>query len=124
MIRRPPISTRTAPLFPYTTRFRSPNLSVPPAQVKNRQPHISAARPRQIPTSGQSNRGQIRPADSGEIAGIGCPEGPVVAAAQFLRGEQRKQPVRIGNGGSLVVTGAISGKNPADRSEEHTSELT
>src|SRR3546814_4542650 len=24
MIRRPPISTRTAPLFPYTTLFRSP----------------------------------------------------------------------------------------------------
>src|SRR3546814_16130101 len=31
MIRRPPISTRTDTLFPYTTLFRSPGSRAPPA---------------------------------------------------------------------------------------------
>src|SRR3546814_8850837 len=37
MIRRPPISTRTAPLFPYTTLFRSPGAG--PAFRRGRRKH-------------------------------------------------------------------------------------
>src|SRR3546814_20902497 len=39
MIRRPPRSTRTYTLFPYTTLFRS---SMPPAFIKANAPHAEA----------------------------------------------------------------------------------
>src|SRR3546814_11880270 len=34
MIRRPPRSTRTDTLFPYTTLFRSPSVQSPPSMLK------------------------------------------------------------------------------------------
>src|SRR3546814_9649323 len=39
MIRRPPRSTRTDTLFPYTTLFRSPSLSSPPPPTGRSMPH-------------------------------------------------------------------------------------
>src|SRR3546814_4133345 len=45
MIRRPPRSTRTDTLFPYTTLFRSP----PPASLTNKSPRSP---PKQMPTTG------------------------------------------------------------------------
>src|SRR3546814_2209471 len=47
MIRRPPISTRTDTLFPYTTLFRSPRMGCSPFSPHRRRlappPHSSAA---------------------------------------------------------------------------------
>src|SRR3546814_5791970 len=47
MIRRPPRSTRTDTLFPYTTLFRSPALSGPwlPKQIAGRRRSIFLCRP-------------------------------------------------------------------------------
>src|SRR3546814_4416598 len=46
MIRRPPRSTRTDTLFPYTTLFRSANSSpYPPVNVSMADPRASAAVP-------------------------------------------------------------------------------
>src|SRR3546814_7776772 len=39
MIRRPPRSTRTDTLFPYTTLFRSPGCGSPALEPKDRAPH-------------------------------------------------------------------------------------
>src|SRR3546814_14525743 len=46
MIRRPPRSTRTDTLFPYTTLFRSPCLQVPPRRTRHRSPPAQASAPR------------------------------------------------------------------------------
>src|SRR3546814_15067920 len=43
MMRRPPTSTRTDTLFPYTTLFRS--LSIPPHPHRPGAPHIDGHRP-------------------------------------------------------------------------------
>src|SRR3546814_6541769 len=52
MIRRPPRSTRTDTLFPYTTLFRSPRRTpAPPAPRGSRQPG---------PDQGSSRRGPIQ----------------------------------------------------------------
>src|SRR3546814_8204360 len=48
MIRRPPRSTRTDTLFPYTTLFRSPD-PPPPCRPRLRVPHFPGPRPRTIP---------------------------------------------------------------------------
>src|SRR3546814_1279472 len=45
MIRRPPRSTRTDTLFPYTTLFRSPQHSDAPSGLPNSFPEISHVRP-------------------------------------------------------------------------------
>src|SRR3546814_12039255 len=53
MIRRPPRSTRTVTLFPYTTLFRSPAASALPATTARRQARSARAR-RERPASGPS----------------------------------------------------------------------
>src|SRR3546814_11231697 len=48
MIRRPPISTRTDTLFPYTTRFRS-YLTCAPTPLQLARPEIASAPSRIVP---------------------------------------------------------------------------
>src|SRR3546814_5228140 len=62
MIRRPPRSTRTDTLFPYTTLFRSALQRVPAAQYTARPERIQrpgAARSRKVPIGDQPARAHI-----------------------------------------------------------------
>src|SRR3546814_4964049 len=57
MIRRPPRSTRTDTLFPYTTLFRSAALHLPQTVRPGRdQPVAGPADPRQCPPTGLDDR--------------------------------------------------------------------
>src|SRR3546814_5655778 len=72
MVRRPPISTRTDTLFPYTTLFRS-NSDELSAVAKTRHPP-GGRRPAETPQSrwrGTRRRWQLRPAH--QIRGDGFP---------------------------------------------------
>src|SRR3546814_5495215 len=95
MLRRPPRSTRTSPLFPYTTLFRSPHArrqgAVVPFHHRRRLEHPPAA----------------RRAGDGQAAAAGN-RGPRRCRADGSAGASRPAP-----GGAI----------PAGRSEEHTSEL-
>src|SRR3546814_4893837 len=102
MIRRPPRSTRTDTLFPYTTRFRS----------------VVAADP--VEVDAEDELAAHRSAGPEEVEhGIDAPEvlggGEVVDVAQ---GHQLGVGQRLGQG--LARTREVL---VADRSEEHTSEL-
>src|SRR3546814_5786407 len=93
MRRRPPRSTRTDTLFPYTTRFRSEDAA---AQ------HSRRARQQGDPGSAQPARAGDRGAEPGtRQASRGISDGAAVEGAG-----RRGQPA-----------------DPDDRSEEHTSEL-
>src|SRR3546814_2402870 len=133
MIRRPPRSTRTDTLFPYTTRFRSAGLRG--AERRRRLPLLHHPRPQGLAE---------RPLAEGE------PRGAAAALRRRLRAEarfpgardhpQRRRAVARGGGGASAAGGRRddrprrlpvalrSGRGrPADlrggRSEEHTSEL-
>src|SRR3546814_6126697 len=58
MIRRPPRSTRTDTLFPYTTLFRSPTSSWPGTQPRCRP--FWTAGPTGVRSSRRSSRGKLR----------------------------------------------------------------
>src|SRR3546814_3573898 len=93
MIRRPPRSTRTDTLFPYTTLFRSPTTTLPPPRsidsAKIWQSDIAPAAGKHRQRSAQPLVGKARPDMTVEIAALGvCPH-----------------------------------QTGMDRSEEHTSEL-
>src|SRR3546814_2289590 len=99
MIRRPPRSTRTATLFPYTTLFRSQHRVVDRAAV-HRLPAAVRGR-RADPDGGRDRGGHAHPSQA--------------------RGHQAPGPERAGEGqgeGSLP-----HGEDGCERSEEHTSEL-
>src|SRR3546814_16859502 len=88
MIRRPPRSTRTDTLFPYTTLFRSSDRGEPPVQPApgarrdqrpgTRQLHGSRPRPRKGQLQGV-DRQPVRTLDS-KISGVGV----VTAGATIL----------------------------------------
>src|SRR3546814_5194291 len=97
MIRRPPRSTRTDTLFPYTTLFRSTACCLP--IWRNRSTMWRRRK--------QRNEDCIHGHSRVRGAFLAC------LAAARLRGSGRRQP-----------TGPPEGKETgADRSEEHTSEL-
>src|SRR3546814_5185375 len=75
MIRRPPRSTRTAPLFPYTTLFRS--LALPLARAYDihtsrageaRSRHTTAVVPRLVPGTQCPSRLKVLPLRGGAFA--------------------------------------------------------
>src|SRR3546814_4763117 len=93
MIRRPPRSTRTDTLFPYTTLFRSRVHRRPARQRQYLGPALGGGRPAAV---GRPGAAAIAPAGpAGDPGGLGAPGNP---------GRGRRQ------GGP-------------GRSEEHTSEL-
>src|SRR3546814_3872800 len=94
LIRRPPISTRTDTLFPYTTLFRSPSW----------YPHVAG----QVPV-------QNEPAAC-TYAGNACSAHTEAAMRPAARGSCKLQA------GLHKKRGARSNRL-RDRSEEHTSEL-
>src|SRR3546814_3654725 len=98
MIRRPPSSTRTYTLFPYTTLFRS------------LQRHFAAAcgpAPRRLGGRRPAHRARNQgPADAHPAFGR-------TAATEIRRADQRRS----------ADLRAADGNDRAARSEEHTSEL-
>src|SRR3546814_2712405 len=103
MIRRPPRSTRTDTLFPYTTLFRSEGHGHGVTLVRNglrRKPLVWV---RQAPTQNRS-RTLTRPSAS-------------TLAAQIAA----IQPIRFQRGDGVSINGSRACR-PC-RSEEHTSEL-
>src|SRR3546814_6390742 len=69
MIRRPPRSTRTDTLFPYTTLFRSRCDRNPGPQVRQLRPHLADARRRwRVRAPGPSPRAVVAAA-AGVVAG-------------------------------------------------------
>src|SRR3546814_7589471 len=115
MIRRPPRSTRTDTLFPYTTLFRSPE--------REDHPHVVVARVgvqmrdlRAGQGQPQHPRGDLGARDHPNGADpdrIGHPDG---AAPTGLVGADQWSGVG-------AVLGHLSSSAKALRSEEHTSEL-
>src|SRR3546814_1833282 len=112
MIRRPPRSTRTDTLFPYTTLFRSPA--------------AAGARDRKIVRSGDETR-------RARLFAVQGDSGPPPRAGQLLRAplQRRTRSRERGRGDDGVEGGAReprhrdhrAGRRRAGRSEEHTSEL-
>src|SRR3546814_5556558 len=95
MIRRPPRSTRTDTLFPYTTLFRSPVLRAPTSGA------AAAADPVADP-------GRAGAADGADL------DRP---------GRNLHVHRRCGTGGAQSRWHAMDRDRPTHRSEEHTSEL-
>src|SRR3546814_1406542 len=93
MLLRPPSSTRTDTLFPYTTLFRSQRAAC----------RRCGARPR---------RQRLRPSD-----------GRVAARAPDARRRRRRPRRRGAGTDDLDIVGVEDAHAGADRSEEHTSEL-
>src|SRR3546814_4477188 len=134
MIRRPPGSTRTDSLLPYTTRFRSPvavwpggntdwHAARPSSRHESGNPRVRAAH-RRIPTPA-FRRPEPLPARAGrvriwEIVQRG--QLAVVGVCRCARSWVRIDPVRMradpGVAGRLLAQGLR-----CERSEEHTSEL-
>src|SRR3546814_4202372 len=116
MIRRPPRSTRTDTLFPYTTLFRSAGDELVAAALRPRPQSKGGARP-------LSMCGRERPVRLGAawaVAGGGRP----CLSAMVPPGEDRS---RTGVAAPHVhdpVGAAVAARmGQARRSEEHTSEL-
>src|SRR3546814_1344411 len=146
MIRRPPRSTRTDTLFPYTTLFRSPNPAPRPDRLA---PAGVVLRPVALPGAvdaglavfhlGLHHRGpprrarQHRPARRIAVAALDH----LLAAQRAVRGGQLAPrradagdaAVAAGGGGRgrkrAVVAGAVRALRGGDgvRSEEHTSDI-
>src|SRR3546814_9262052 len=117
MIRRPPRSTRTDTLFPYTTLFRSPLAAFVGLDGQGSATGVgahpfdtdgAAARPH-IPEQFSGHRGQ---AGEGNGAHVALGQLAVMLKRSVRQTGQARQPQRRGSGP------AFDG-----RSEEHTSEL-
>src|SRR3546814_11039004 len=71
MIRRPPRSTRTDTLFPYTTLFRSPPVSAQPSPFRAEPPPIASTMAASLrgphATTAESRDGARRPVSTGLV---------------------------------------------------------
>src|SRR3546814_10907883 len=128
MIRRPPRSTRTDTLFPYTTLFRSHH-SLQPRGDRCRG-HGGAGRQRhlrRLPAPGglarQRDDGGFRPADQDPRGGGGLAVACLLRAGGPPEGhphDRRGLEAALAGDRALSIQG---GRPLHDRSEEHTSEL-
>src|SRR3546814_9467093 len=117
MIRRPPRSTRTDTLFPYTTLFRSPALSRA-ASSAARRPLSFAARGAPPPEGRAAGRFAISQGELSRTAGAGRAAGRGVGARRGGLRAAISQPVSFPRKREPSL-----GSADARRSEEHTSEL-
>src|SRR3546814_4818646 len=116
MIRRPPRSTRTDTLFPYTTLFRSPFPSI--LVASRNDPYISFGRARLLAQFWGS-----RFADAGEAGHINADSAlGDWAFGRFLL-SRLGQPFEEQDMDSQQIAGERERSAEATRSEEHTSEL-
>src|SRR3546814_1276884 len=111
MIRRPPSSTRTDTLFPYTTLFRSIRYYTREAGVRTLEREIARLARKSLRSflEGKADKVVITPANIGDYAGV--------RKFRFGVGEEEDQ---IGATTGLAWT-EVGGE--LLRSEEHTSEL-
>src|SRR3546814_1346212 len=121
MIRRPPRSTRTDTLFPYTTLFRSDGRDRRTLPVgASAVPGTALARPE----AGARAAGALRHADLrgiGRAADVDLQRGRPAAAAH--EGDPDR-PAGLGDGQELRRRHGGARRREGDaRSEEHTSEL-
>src|SRR3546814_6400290 len=122
MIRRPPRSTRTDTLFPYTTLFRSPPAAEPAVPDRRRpisagfpvvRQHLLRPPPAALGTPGLLQLVAVDP----QRHAPGDGRDGMVPVRPPVRGGRLRRPDplrRLGRAGSLLL---------ARRSEEHTSEL-
>src|SRR3546814_3963845 len=118
MIRRPPRSTRTDTLFPYTTLFRSADSQNDLSAWRwHRGPTRCApqARKRSWPKVPAHMAGEIACADLAAPSPITGDVGDRASSLQFVAGFRR--PIRH------LVENAVEITHRTTRSEEHTSEL-
>src|SRR3546814_8896547 len=121
MIRRPPRSTRTDTLFPYTTLFRSLRLGAVDAVLAGRR--RVAVKLLDAAAVEASKRLQVEVAQAAARQGIdglhGCVPGlQAIGGEQVVHDRNRAANLRILH----EFRSAEQGKDPL-RSEEHTSEL-
>src|SRR3546814_4780709 len=107
MVRRPPRSTRTDTLFPYTTLFRSR----PPAW-RRRRPYLG--RPSPGHPVGQADQGRAHPSQQADRQD----DHPVAS-----REEEEVSHGSLGLEGSVCRPSSPQESRNGPRSEEHTSEL-
>src|SRR3546814_14460399 len=109
MIRRPPGSTRTDTLFPYTTLFRSGGTQVSLANVDGDARRLSGVDDG-IDDTDAANMGQLRDLD----------------ALALKYDDTTQATATLGGAGGTVIANLAAGEVSAtstERSEEHTSEL-
>src|SRR3546814_3769243 len=103
MIQRPPRSTRTDPLFPYTTLFRSDrNL---PSNSPWRQCPPSVGSPRATPVNRRAVPQRRRADRKDRVQSLAC---------------RTSHAIAFGNCKGILIMGEFLS---VERSEEHTSEL-
>src|SRR3546814_7837555 len=124
MIRRPPRSTRTDTLFPYTTLFRSNHPLRPPRPVARKRAHRAARH--------EDRRAVWTEGAAGERAGEGVmgelPRnhfGAILADPpwRFRTWTETNQKKSASRHYDLMTLDQIKALPVASRSEEHTSEL-
>src|SRR3546814_13446484 len=96
MIRRPPRSTRTDTLFPYTTLFRSPSLRLIPGQGGQDGPSTGRAAPGNPGTrGGAGSRGtrQLGPTARGLDGSDGRLSGQMRGRTVRRLGQDRSPPI-------------------------------
>src|SRR3546814_11324601 len=106
MIRRPPRSTRTDTLFPYTTLFRSPHRAQPSPVAEVADPRERQGKARQM------NAGK------GGVDVLGMMTLHLAAAAQGQVQVLRRDPARAGRAVAEVAPAAGQGAGPGNGSEE------
>src|SRR3546814_2203701 len=122
MIRRPPRSTRTDTLFPYTTLFRSQRLVVPPAVEQRRRQVVGQDG---LLAGGAEHHLRARPGGAQDLRPqlvhlpavhpvLGVQQHIAVEAGRRLLGQPR---------GDRGLADLRAPDGPPQRSEEHTSEL-
>src|SRR3546814_2050145 len=117
MIRRPPRSTRTDTLFPYTTLFRSAAVVI--IEPDHGGQHIGAARHMADEIGGLVGR-ELAEAVAVDRAGLH----PHLARFGHVAGEFRVDAVCSVSRHDISEFGARGlDRSPMNRSEEHTSEL-
>src|SRR3546814_6155698 len=120
MIRRPPRSTRTDTLFPYTTLFRS--RQAPAIRFQSRRVHSHAPSASGAANSGHGgSAGRHRQAviHSSSATAVAIPNGGVLAVVSMV------SPYNRGDGNSLSFPSCSSSTRTSRRarSEEHKYEL-
>src|SRR3546814_3214905 len=129
MIRRPPRSTRTDTLFPYTTLFRSPHRRRQGEQAgKRQQPDLDEAQ--------RSRPEEEQGLDAPQVRVVGPSPNPRHAYEQGDDGQQRQlhgvagrlhgerdEPARLADPREPRLAQFQRDRSERTRSEEHTSEL-
>src|SRR3546814_16826838 len=125
MIRRPPRSTRTDTLFPYTTLFRSPQqLQVQRATTAGSAEKIHASRAQTIAVAiaATPSLRPVSPSPSAVVADrdTGAPTTPASTASASPRRAPRRGRLPITSTATLPQNGSAAGREQGEQDVEHT----